>query len=395
MAQRLAHVGTAASARASDARRALEARGVAIVNLAIGEPDFPTPDHVIAAAHEAALRGETRYPPTTGTRHLKDAVIAAFLRNNGLHFGPENIIVCTGAKQAIFNALCATIDQGDTVVISPPAYASYADIVALFGGKVVYVTPDAKLRLTPDALAQAPGKTSRWLILNNPANPSGVCYTKAELQEFGRVLCDFPHVMIMSDEIYEHIIFDQIPFTAVATACPDLAPRTLTVNGVSKAYAMTGWRIGYAAGDAGLIAAMAKIQSQATSGATSVAQAAAAAALNGPQTHIPSWVKTWQHRRDMAMNAFDTMQGLNMHRPEGAFYGFVDCKDLLGTITPAGEQITTCDAFAKYLLHQAHVSVVAGAAYGMPGFIRISFACADDDLECGLAAIKRASAALR
>jgi len=397
VASRLSAVKPSASMAASMAAKALRATGVDVIDLGLGEPDFPTPAHVAAAAHKAALAGETLYTAAAGTPALRTAVAEKFRRENGLDYGPDDIVVANGAKQIIFNALMATLNDGDEVITPAPYFVSYPEMAKLLGG--VPVMPvcgaDTGFRLTPAALEAAITPRSKWLFLNMPGNPSGAVYSMSELQALGAVLARHPQVLILSDEIYEHILFDGRSFVSFGKACPELKDRTLIVNGVAKAYAMTGWRVGYAAGPAPLLKAMNTVQSQSVTSVAAPMQAAALAALTGPQDCIPTFRAAFQRRRDLVVAAVAQIPGLTLPAPEGAFYAYIGCAGLIGKRTPKGDILTDDTAVVSYLLNEGHVSAVPGAAYGLSPFFRISTATSDAILTEAMARIARAVAALR
>ncbi|MGQ7845079.1 pyridoxal phosphate-dependent aminotransferase [Granulosicoccus sp. 3-233] len=381
-ASRLASVKPSASAWVSQAARDARARGEDVIDLGLGEPDFETPAHIKTAAHEAALAGETRYPPTGGTATLKAAVLAKLKRENALDYSADEVIVCNGAKQVIFNAMMASLEPGDEVLLAAPYFGQYKDIVLILGGQPVAVecSADEGFLLSPNRLADAITDRTRWLFLNQPSNPAGAVYTDDELRALGKVLERHPRVLILSDEIYEHILFDGRQFMSAAAAWPQLADRVLTVNGVSKAYAMTGWRIGYGAGHAELIAAMTKVQSQISSGACSIAQAAAAAALNGPQDEVRRFRAAFERRRDLVLDHVKSIPGLTLDPPGGAFYALIGCADLIGAQTPEGSLIDSDDALTQYLLQAAGIAAVPGSAYELSPFFRISTAASEEVL---------------
>lgn len=379
VASKLSVVNPSASMAVSQAARALRATGVDVIDLGLGEPDFPTPVHIIEAAHKAALAGETLYTAAPGTPVLRAAIAAKFARENGLSHSADEVTVANGAKQIIFNALMATLDPGDEAILPSPYFVSYPEMVKLLGGVPVCVSCGAEtgLRLTPDALEAAITPRTKWLFLNMPGNPSGVVYTLAELQALEAVLMRHPQVLILSDEIYEHILFDGRSFVSFGRACPALRDRTLIVNGVSKAYAMTGWRVGYAAGPAPLLKAMAVIQSQSCTSVAAPAQAAALAALTGPQDCVGQFRVAFERRRDLVVAGVAGIPGLTLAPPEGAFYAYIGCAALIGRVTPGGALLTDDTAVTQYLLHDAHVAAVPGAAYGLSPYFRISTATAD------------------
>ena len=397
VAARLAAVKPSASMAASMAAKALRAKGLDVIDLGLGEPDFPTPPHVAEAARAAALRGETLYTQAAGTPALRAAVAEKFRRENGLDYGPDDIVVANGAKQIIFNALMATLNDGDEAILPAPYFVSYPEMVKLLGG--VPVTPvcggESGFRLTPAALEAAITPKTKWLFLNTPGNPSGAVYSEADLKALGAVLARHPQVLVLSDEIYEHILFDGRAFTSFGKACPELRDRTLIVNGVAKAYAMTGWRIGYAAGPAPLLKAMNTVQSQSVTSVAAPMQAAALAALTGPQDCIATFRDAFERRRDLVVAGVAKIPGLSLPPPEGAFYAYIGCAGLIGKRTPKGEVLTDDTAMASYLLNEGHVGSVPGAAYGLSPFFRISTATSDEVLTEAIARIARAVAALQ
>ena len=396
VAKRLSVVKPSASMAASQAAKALRATGVDVIYLSLGEPDFPTPAHVAAASHAAMMAGETLYTAAAGTSDLRAAAAEKFRRENGLEYHPDEIVVANGAKQIIFNALMATLDDGDEAILPAPYFVSYPEMVKLLGG--VPVMPgcgaDTGFRLTPDVLEAAITPRTKWLFLNMPGNPSGAVYSLADLQALGAVLARHPHVLILSDEIYEHIVFDGRAFVSFGKACPELRDRTLIVNGVAKAYAMTGWRVGYAAGPAVLLKAMNTVQSQSVTSVASPMQAAALAALTGPQDCIAQSCTAFQRRRDLVVQAVADIPGLTLSAPEGAFYAYIGCAGLIGRRTPSGDLLTDDTAVVRYLLNEAHVGAVPGAAYGMSPYFRISTATSDAILTKAMTRIARAVAGL-
>ena len=378
--------------RAADMRR----EHIDVISLSQGEPDFETPEHVNAAAKAAIDGGMTKYTDVDGTPELKAAIVRKFLRDNGLTYEPSQISVGTGGKQVIFNALLATLDPGDEVIIPAPYWVSYPDMVRLAGGKPVEVLcPESQgFKITPSQLKNAITQHTKWLILNSPSNPTGARYTAKELRALGAELLAHPHVHILTDDMYEHLRYDGWAFATIAAEVPPLHARTLTVNGVSKAYAMTGWRIGYAGGPQPLIAAMATIQSQTTSNSCSIAQAAAVAALDGPMDFLHARNETFRGRRDYCLAALNATSGLSCRRPEGAFYLFPSCSRLFGRKAPNGGELRNDIDFGRYLLEQAHVAVVPGSAFGCEGYFRISFATSTERLEQACDRIQRACAQL-
>lgn len=397
VAARLAAVKPSASMAASQAAKALGASGVDVIDLGLGEPDFPTPAHIVEAAHAAAQAGQTLYTAAHGTTALREAVAAKFRRENGLECGAADVALGNGAKQIIFNALLATLDPGNEVIVPAPYFVSYPEMVKLLGGTPVVVECAAAsgFKLTPGLLEAAINAKTRWLFLNSPNNPSGAVYSAEELKSLGAVLARHPHVLILSDEIYEHILFDGRGFASFGQACPELKDRTLIVNGVSKSYAMTGWRVGYAIGPAPLVAAMSVVQSQSVTSVCAVAQAAALAALAGPQDCVAAFRDAFQRRRDLVVGHVRTIDGLALAPPAGAFYAYIGCADLIGRRTPAGATLRNDVDVAGYLLHEGHVASVPGSAYGLSPYFRISTAASDAVLTEAMDRINRAVAALR
>jgi len=397
IAKRLQRIPLSPSVAASQRARELKAEGRDVIALSAGEPDFPTPEHIIAAAAEAARRGETKYTNIGGTLELRRAICGKLARENGLEYTADEVMVSTGGKQAIYNAIVATMEEGDEAVIPAPFWIAYEQVVTYAGATAVVVpcTAETGFKITPEKLERAITPATLWLILNSPSNPSGAIYSRAEYLALAPVLRRHPHVAILVDEMYEHIIFDgKRPMSFIA-ACPEFKDRTVLINGVSKAYSMTGWRIGYAAGPANLIKDMVKLQSQATSGPSSVGQAAALAALNGPQDFVETQRQAFEQRRDLVVSMLNQAKGLTCRKPDGAFYAFPSCQALLGKRTPEGRPINDDRDFVMYLLDSEGVAVVHGGAYGVPGHFRLSFAAANDDLVRACERIQRACAALR
>lgn len=392
VSSRLSPVKPSPSASVSAAARALRAKGEDVIDLGLGEPDFDTPNHIIDAAYEAAKRGETRYTPMEGTAALREAVIGKLKRDNSLDYALSEVIISNGAKQIIFDAMMASLEEGDEVLLCAPYFATYADIVLILGAKPVAVEcpGDNGFRLTPQALEKAITPKTRWLFLNLPSNPSGAVFSLKDLQAIGAIIEKHPQIMVLSDEIYEHILFDGQKFISFAEACPNLKDRTLTVNGVSKAYAMTGWRIGYAAGPEELIKAMSKVQAQVSSGPCSVAQAAAVAALEGPQDEVHRFCEAFEKRRDLVVSRVKDIEGLSLDPPGGAFYALIECSGWIGSKTSSGEVLANDVAFAKYLLEEAKVAVVPGEAYGLSPYFRISTATSEDVLSAAMDRIAEA-----
>ncbi len=360
--------------------RELKAAGKDIIGLGAGEPDFDTPENIKIAAIEAIKAGDTKYTAVDGTPDLKKAIASKFKRENNLSYDVDQITVGTGGKQIIFNAFLATINSEDEVIIPAPYWVSYPDIVDFAGGKSVIIGCDesCEFKISAEKLSAAINTKTKWFILNSPSNPTGSCYTESELLELSKVLEANPHVNIMSDDIYEHLVYDKFKFKTIAQLNPKLVNQTLTINGVSKAYAMTGWRIGYAAGSKSLIKAMGKLQSQSTSNPSSISQAASVEALNGDQSFLESRADIFKKRRDFVVKALNDMNGISCTVPQGAFYVFPSCKDLFGKKTSEGKIIENDEDFVTALLETVGVAVVQGSAFGLNGFFRISYATSDE-----------------
>ncbi len=375
----------------------LRAEGRDIIGLGAGEPDFDTPDHIKEAAKAAMDRGETKYTAVAGTVELREAICAKFKRDNELDYTPAQVTVGCGGKQTIYNALMASLDPGDEVIIPAPYWVSYPDTTLLAEGTPVIV-PCAEaneFKLAPIDLENAIMPNTKWVILNSPSNPTGAAYGFEAMKGITDVLLRHPHVWVMTDDMYELLVYDDFKFVTPAQVEPNLYDRTLTLNGVSKAYCMTGWRVGYAAGPIELIKAMNKVQSQSTTHTSSVSQAAAVAALNGPQDFLASNLAVFKERRDRVVAMLNAVPGLTCHKPEGAFYVYPGCAGVIGKTTPKGETITTDGEFAAYLLEQEGVAVVHGEAFGMSPFFRISYATATDALKEAGVRILRACEALK
>ncbi len=387
LARRLDSIKPSPTIAVTTRARELRAAGRDVIGLGAGEPDFDTPDHIKEAALRAIRDGQTKYTAVDGTPELKEAVVAKFRRDNNLEFTPGQISVGSGGKQVLFNALLATLNPGDEVIIPAPYWVSYPDMVALAGGipKVIPAGAEAGFRVTPEQLEAAITERTKWVILNSPSNPTGAAYGKAELAALAAVLMQHAHVHVMTDDIYEKITYDGFEFRTIAEVEPALQDRTLTVNGVSKAYSMTGWRIGFAGGPEPLIRAMAKLQSQSTTNPCSISQAAAVAALSGDEAFLEDWVAAFRTRRDNVVAALDAVPGLACRTPEGAFYVYPSCADLVGKATPDGTVIGDSSDLATYLLDRVGVAVVPGVAFGLEPYFRISYATSDAALEdaCG------------
>jgi aspartate aminotransferase len=371
--------------------------GRSIISLSQGEPDFDTPKHVREAAKAAIDRGETRYTEIPSTIELREAIARKFQRDHGLAFTPHEITVGCGSKQVLYNALQATVGRGDEVVVPTPAWVSYTEMVRLAEGEPVIVRCGAEtgFKLTPEQLERAITPRTKWLMLNSPSNPSGAEYSRADLEALAEVLLRHPHVWMMSDDIYEKIRYNPTPFATMIEVCPQLRPRSLTINGVSKAYAMTGWRCGYGAGPVELIRAMNLIQGQSTSHTSSISQAASIAALDGPMDFLGPFVEAFRRRRDMVTAAMNAIEGIECQLPDGAFYVFPGCHALLGRRAPKGEVLTTDNDLTMYFLSEAGVALVPGSAFELPGHFRISYAASDAELAEGMARLARACAQLR
>ncbi|MCO8168637.1 pyridoxal phosphate-dependent aminotransferase [Pseudomonas sp. 21LCFQ02] len=356
--------------------------GATIISLCAGEPDFDTPEHIRAAAINAINDGHTRYTQVAGLRALREAIARKYRCENGLAVEWNDTLVCSGGKQVIFNALAATLNEGDEVIIPAPYWVSYPEMVQLCGGesRVVACGAESGFKLTPQALAQSIGPNTRWLILNSPSNPTGAVYDQHELQGLAEVLLAHPQVLVLADDIYEHLIFDGRQFQTLAQVEPRLAARTLTMNGVSKAYAMTGWRIGFATGPRWLLEAMEKLQGQQISGACSISQHAAIAALDGPKEFIAHSQKVFQRRRDFMVDLLNQIPGIRCQSPGGAFYAFADCTGLIGKRSQGGRELVDDEAVALALLEEANVAVVHGSAFGLAGYLRIAYALDDQSL---------------
>ncbi len=397
LADRLSRIKPSPTIAVTSKARALKAAGRDVIGLGAGEPDFDTPENIRAAGIRAIEQGQTRYTDVDGTPELKKAIVAKFARENGLTYTPDQVTVGVGGKQVLYNALMATLNAGDEVIIPAPYWVSYPDMVQLAEGTPVSVACPAEngFKLQPADLEAAITPKTKWLILNSPSNPTGAAYTADELKALGEVLLRHAHVYIMTDDMYEHLVFDDFKFTTIAEVVPALYDRTLTVNGVSKSYSMTGWRIGYAAGPKALIKAMGVIQSQSTSNPTSISQAAAVEALNGPQDFIKERAAVFQTRRDLVVSMLNQATGLSCPNPEGAFYVYPSCAGTIGKTAPTGKVIETDEDFASELLEAEGVAVVHGAAFGLSPFFRISYATSNEVLEEACTRIQRFCGSLK
>ena len=392
IADRMNRIKPSPSSMATQRARALKAAGHDVIGLTAGEPDFDTPPNVVEAVIRAMAASKTKYTDIGGTAELKAAVRGKFLRENQLEYSANEVMCSTGSKQAIFNAIMTTVQRGVEVIVPAPYYVSYPDMVLLAGGTPVAVSCPAEkgFKLQPEDLERAISKQTRWLILNSPNNPSGAVYSREELRALADVLVRHPQVWVLCDDIYEHVLFDGREFCTMAQVAPELKDRTLTANGVSKAYAMTGWRIGYCAGPEELIKAMTKMQSQSTSNPCSISQAAALESLTAPQDFIRKHIEIFQQRRDMVVSGLNAISGVTCHSPEGAFYVFPSCADMIGKKTPSGQRIQTDEDFVLYLLDAEKLAGVQGAAYGTAPFFRFSFATSMEVLNEGLIRLRRA-----
>ena len=397
LAERLSRVKPSPTIAVTNKARELKAAGHDVIGLGAGEPDFDTPQHIKDAAKSAIDRGETKYTAVGGTPELKDAICAKFKRDNNLDYKPNQIIVGTGGKQVLYNAFMATLDPGDEVIIPAPYWVSYPDMAILAEGKPVFVDcpQETGFKLQPADLEKAITPKTKWLILNSPSNPTGAGYTRADMKKITDVLMRHPHVWVMTDDMYEHLVYDDFEFCTPAEVEPGLYDRTLTVNGVSKAYCMTGWRIGFAGGPAHLIKAMTDIQSQSTSNPSSISQAASVAALNGPHDFIKANNEVFKQRRDLVVSMLNQANGLNCPTPEGAFYVYPSCKGVIGKKTPDGKVIESDSDFVAALLEAEGVAAVQGEAFGLSPHFRISYATATELLEEACTRIQRFCGSLR
>lgn len=392
IADRMSKVKPSATLSLTTKAAELKAAGKDIIGLGAGEPDFDTPEHIREAAKKAIDEGKTRYTPVPGTNELKDAIIDKFNRENGLTYARDQVIASTGGKQVLYNALMVTLNAGDEVIIPAPYWVSYPDMTLLADGTPVIVEcgEENAFKITPEQLESAITDKTKWFMLNSPSNPTGSAYTEGEMKALGKVLEKYPHVYIMTDDIYEHLNYDGFEFKTFAQVNPDLYDRTLTINGVSKAYAMTGWRLGYAGGPTSIIKAMSKLQGQSTSNPCSITQAAAAAALNGDQSFLKEWADIFKERRDLVLNALADVDGVSCLVPNGAFYIYANCAGCIGKTTPEGKVIETDEDFVTYLLETVGVAAVHGEAFGLSPYFRISYATSNAALEDACARIAEA-----
>ena len=374
----LSRVKPSATIAVTSMANELKAAGKNVIGLGAGEPDFDTPDNIKQAATSAIQTGKTKYTPVDGIPELKEAIVAKFMRENEIHYTKDEITVGTGGKQILYNALAATLNSGDEVIIPTPYWVSYPDMTLLAGGEPVILEADPKtFKVSANQLASVITSKTKWFIFNSPSNPSGAAYTREEIKSLTEILLDHPNVWILTDDMYEHLVYDDFNFTTIAQVEPKLKDRTLTVNGVSKAYAMTGWRIGYGGGPSALIKAMAKIQSQTTSNPCSIAQWAAVEALNGTQDFIPKNNEIFKGRRDLVVSMLNQTNGITCPVPEGAFYVFPSCADIIGKKSPSGKIIETDEDFVTELLESEGVAVVHGSAFGLGPNFRISYATSE------------------
>ncbi|MBV8473114.1 MAG: pyridoxal phosphate-dependent aminotransferase [Hyphomicrobiales bacterium] len=393
----LSRVKPSATIAVTQKARDLKAQGREVISLSVGEPDFDTPDNIKQAAINAISLGETKYPPVLGIPPLREAIAAKFKRENGLEYKATDTIVATGGKQILYNAFLATMNKGDEVIIPAPYWVSYPEMVLINGGEPVFVptTLEKAFKLQPEDLERAITPRTKWVVLNSPSNPSGAAYTRDEMKALTDVLVRHPHVWVLTDDMYEHLVYGDFVFTTPAQVEPSLYSRTLTMNGVSKAYAMTGWRIGYAAGPAQLIKAMDMVQGQQTSGACTIAQWAAVEALTGPQDFIPKSRKAFEERRDLVVSMLNQAQHLKCPKPEGAFYVYPSCAGAIGKTAPSGKTIATDEDFVTELLETEGVAAVHGSAFGQGPNFRISYATSLDNLEKACRKIQTFTASLR
>ena len=397
LADALSRVKPSATITVTQKARDLKAKGRDVISLSVGEPDFDTPEHIKQAGIEAIHRNETRYPPVSGIVPLREAIAGKLKRENGLDYKPSQTIVGTGGKHILFNAFLASLNPGDEVIVPTPYWVSYPEIVLLCGGTPVFVatTIERSFKLQAADVERAITQKTKWIILNSPSNPSGAAYTRDELKAITDVLARHPHVWVLTDDMYEHLVYGDFVFTTPAQVEPSLYERTLTMNGVSKAYAMTGWRIGYAAGPEKLIKAMDMVQGQQTSGACTIAQWAAVAALNGPQDHLKVFRSAFEERRDLVVSMLNQSKYLECPKPEGAFYVYPSCAGAIGKTAPSGKVIETDEDFVGELLETEGVAAVHGSAFGLGPNLRISYATSNDVLEAACRKIQKFCAELR
>ena len=397
LARRLAAVKPSPTIAVTTKAGELKAKGLDVIGLGAGEPDFDTPDHIKAAGKAAIDRGETKYTPTNGTPALRKAIVDKFKRENGLSYATDQVTIGVGGKQVIFNAVLATVEDGDEVVIPTPYWVSYSDIVLMFAGTPVFVAcgENSRFKLSPEALEAAITPKTKWLILNSPNNPTGAAYTEKELRGIADVLLRHPHVWVMTDDIYEHLTYDGFTFSTICQVETKLIDRTLTINGVSKAFAMTGWRLGYACGPLALVKAMNMVQSQSASHPSSITQAAAVVGLNEPLDFIKPRNQAYKQRRDMVVKMLNEARGITCQTPEGAFYVYPSCAGVIGKTTPKGRRLETDTDFVEALLDEVLVAAVQGAAFGLSPYFRISYATSDKALKEACTRIQKFCAELK
>ena len=397
LANRLSNIKPSPTVAVTTKANQLKAEGKDVIGLGAGEPDFDTPKHISEAGIQAIKDGKTRYAPPAGINELKQAIVAKFKRDNDLAYKPEQISVGVGGKQTIYNLFCATINEGDEVIIPAPYWVSYPDIVLLFGGKPVFVNCglESNFKITPKQLEESITDKTKWLILNSPSNPTGAGYTEEELKSLGEVLKKHPNVHIMTDDIYEFLVYDGFKFKTIAQVVPELFERTVTLNGVSKAYCMTGWRVGYAGGPVHIIKAMNMLNSQSTSSTSTISQWAAVEALNGDHSFIEKNNAVFVKRRNFVVEKLNEIDGIECPTPDGAFYVYPSIKGLIGKSTPSGSKINTDEDFANYLLEAQGIAIVHGEAFGLSPYFRVSYATSDENLEKAMERIKKAVADLK
>jgi len=397
IANRLKRIKPSATLAVTSKAKELKAAGKDIIGLGAGEPDFDTPEFVKDAAKKAMDNGQTKYTNVDGTPELKDAIIAKFKRDNGLEYARDQVSVGTGGKQILYNALMATLNEGDEVIIPAPYWVSYPDMVLLGEGEPVIVDcpASANFKMTGAQLEAAITPKTKWVILNTPSNPTGAGYTHADMKELTDVLVRHDHVYVMTDDMYEHLVYDDFEFVTPAQVEPKLYDRTLTINGVSKSYSMTGWRIGYAGGPKEIIKAMGKIQGQSTSNPSSISQAAATEALNGDQNFMNEWIEAFKNRRNLTVDLLNACEGIDCPMPDGAFYVYPSCAGVMGKTTPEGKTLQTDEDFVSYLLESEGVACVHGEAFGLSPHFRISYATSEEALKKACARIQKACDALQ
>lgn len=392
LAQRLEHIKPSATLEITAKAKEMKQQGIDVIGLGSGEPDFDTPDYIKAKGIEAINQGHTKYTPVDGMTTLKDAIAKKTKKENNLDYSPTEIIISTGAKQVLFNAFQATLDPGDEVIIPAPYWVSYPDMVFLSQGKPVIIVCDQEkdFKLTPDALEKAITKKTKWLVINSPSNPTGRVYSKEELVELGNVLKKYPNVMIMSDDVYEYLVYDENKFYTLAEVATFLKDRTLVVNGVSKGCSMTGWRLGWGCGPKSLIAGMKKVQAQSTSNPSTPSQYAAVESLTGVKEYLPEWLETFTKRRDFISEKLNECPGISCVKSQGTFYVYASCKGMIGKKTDKGEILKNDKDVCKYFLETAKVAVVPGSAFGLGPYFRASYATSFENIKDACFRIKKA-----